>query len=126
MTAFETTIKLCEVVLDEYMGGEAKVLGYVKQDSEIHITYENNGDWFPTGKAIVNIYQYGVYLKEIPGSLQWFTQQWLEAKLLGDHHCENYNSDPLRFLITKDSIENCNSLIFQAGYLTDELIKNEK
>ena len=61
----ETTIKLCEVVLDEYMGGEAKVLGYVKQDSEIHITYENNGDWFPTGKAIVNIYQYGVYLKEI-------------------------------------------------------------
>ena len=55
MTAFETTIKLCEVVLDEYMGCEAKVLGYVKQDSEIHITYENNGDWFPTGKAIVNI-----------------------------------------------------------------------
>lgn len=65
MTAFETTRKLCEVVLDEYMGGKAKVVSYVKQDSEIHITYENKRDWFPTGKAIVNIYQYGVYLKEI-------------------------------------------------------------
>lgn len=65
MIAFETTIKLCEVVLNEYMGGEAKVLSYVKQDNKIHITYENNGDWFPTRETIVNIYQYGVYLKEI-------------------------------------------------------------
>lgn len=65
MIAFETTIKLCEVVLDEYMGVKAKVLGHVKQDGEIRITYENNGDWFPASKFTVNIYQYGVYLKEI-------------------------------------------------------------